>query len=49
MLTTDAFNEVLATMPSVDRKLLTVLAQRLREVEEQYMSATHQVVNLHTV
>ena len=49
MLTTDAFNEVLATMPSVDRKLLTVLAQRLREVEEQYMSATHQTVNLHTV
>src|SRR5450631_3608646 len=33
MLTTAAFNEVLATMPTVDRKLLTVLAGRLREIE----------------
>ena len=37
MLTTDAFNEVLATMPSVDRKLLSVLASRLREIEERYL------------
>jgi CRP/FNR family cyclic AMP-dependent transcriptional regulator len=37
MLTTDAFNEVLATMPSVDRKLLSVLASRLREIEERYV------------
>ena len=37
MLTTDAFNEVLATMPSVDRKLLSVLASRLREFEERYL------------
>jgi CRP-like cAMP-binding protein len=37
MLTTDAFNEVLATMPSVDRKLLSVLAGRLREIEERYV------------
>jgi CRP-like cAMP-binding protein len=37
MLTTDAFHEVLATMPSVDRKLLSVLATRLREIEERYV------------
>jgi CRP-like cAMP-binding protein len=37
MLTTAAFNEVLATMPSVDRKLLAVLAGRLREIEERYV------------
>jgi CRP-like cAMP-binding protein len=37
MLTTAAFNEVLATMPSVDRKLLSVLAGRLREIEERYV------------
>ena len=39
MLTTAAFNEVLATMPSVDRKLLTVLAARLRDVEARYVPA----------
>jgi len=49
MLTTDAFNEVLATMPSVDRKLLTVLAERLRDVEEKYMHATAQDLDLSTI
>ncbi len=39
MLTTAAFNEVLATMPSVDRKLLTVLAGRLRDIEARYVPA----------
>jgi CRP/FNR family cyclic AMP-dependent transcriptional regulator len=39
MLTTAAFNEVLATMPSVDRKLLTVLARRLRDIEARYVPA----------
>jgi len=39
MLTTAAFYEVLATMPSVDRKLLAVLAGRLREIEERYVPA----------
>lgn len=37
MLTTAAFNEVLTTMPSVDRKLLTVLAGRLRDIEARYV------------
>ncbi len=40
MLTTEAFNEVLTTMPSVDRKLLTVVAGRLREVEAKYIPAS---------
>jgi CRP-like cAMP-binding protein len=39
MLTGAAFNEVLTMMPSVDRKLLTVLAGRLREIEERYVPA----------
>jgi CRP/FNR family transcriptional regulator, cyclic AMP receptor protein len=40
MLTTPAFNEVLTTMPSVDRKLLTVLAKRLRDIEARYVPAS---------
>ena len=40
MLTSEAFNEVLTTMPSVDRKLLTVVAGRLREVEAKYVPAS---------
>ena len=39
MLTTAAFNQILATMPSVDRKLLTVLARRLRDIEARYVPA----------
>jgi CRP/FNR family cyclic AMP-dependent transcriptional regulator len=49
MLTTAAFNEVLTTMPSVDRKLLTVLAARLREVEDRYMPASERGVSLHNL
>ena len=37
MLTTAAFNEVLTTMPSVNRKLLSVLAGRLRDIEARYV------------
>src|SRR5579862_6396015 len=39
MLTTDDFDQVLATMPSVDRKLLAVLAARLRDIEARYVPA----------
>ena len=39
MLTTDAFNRALATMPSVDRKMLAVLAARLRDMEAKYLPA----------
>ena len=40
MLTTAAFSEVLTTMPSVDRKLLSVLAKRLRDIEARYVPAS---------
>jgi CRP/FNR family transcriptional regulator, cyclic AMP receptor protein len=40
MLTTSAFNQVLTTMPSVDRKLLTVLAKRLRDIEARFVPAS---------
>jgi len=46
MLTTDAFNEVLATMPSVDRKLLSVLAGRLRDIEARYVPADERKANV---
>jgi CRP/FNR family cyclic AMP-dependent transcriptional regulator len=39
MITTAAFNGALATMPSVDRKMLTVLAARLRDIEARYVPA----------
>jgi CRP/FNR family cyclic AMP-dependent transcriptional regulator len=39
MLTTAAFEGVLKTMVSVDRKLLTVLAARLRDIETRYVPA----------
>ena len=40
MLTTAAFNQVLESMPTVDRKLLTVLAKRLRDIEARYVPAS---------
>jgi len=40
MLTTAAFSRVLTTMPSVDRKLLNVLAKRLRDIETRYVPAS---------
>lgn len=39
VLTTPAFNGVVATMPSVDRKMLIVLAGRLRDIETKYVPA----------
>jgi len=40
MLTTTDFTRVLESMPSVDRKLLTVLAKRLRDIEARYVPAS---------
>ncbi len=37
VLTIQAFTHVVDTMPSVDRKMLTVLATRLRDVETRYL------------
>jgi CRP-like cAMP-binding protein len=39
VLTTAAFNGVVSTMPSVDRKMLTVLTGRLRDIEAKYVPA----------
>jgi hypothetical protein len=36
-LTKSAFGAVVASMPSVDRKMLTVIAGRLREIEAKYV------------
>jgi CRP-like cAMP-binding protein len=39
VLTAPAFTNVVDSMPSVDRKMLTVLVERLRDVEERYVPA----------
>jgi CRP/FNR family transcriptional regulator, cyclic AMP receptor protein len=44
VLTTRAFDDVVASMPSVDRKMLIVLAHRLREIENRYVPADARVV-----
>lgn len=44
MLTNAAFNGALATMPSVDRKMLTVLAARLRDIEARYVPANERKI-----
>jgi CRP/FNR family cyclic AMP-dependent transcriptional regulator len=41
VMTAAAFNSVVATMPSVDRKMLMVLTDRLREIEAKYVP-THE-------
>jgi CRP-like cAMP-binding protein len=43
MLAAGAFNDVLASMPSVGRKMLVVLANRLREVEHRYVASGDRV------
>jgi CRP/FNR family transcriptional regulator, cyclic AMP receptor protein len=37
VMSANGFDTVVTTMPSVDRKMLTVLAQRLRDIEEKYV------------
>jgi CRP/FNR family transcriptional regulator, cyclic AMP receptor protein len=39
VLTSTEFSTVVATMPSVDRKMLSVLAARLRDIETKYVPA----------
>ena len=39
VLTTTDFNSVVSTIPSVDRKMLIVLAARLRDIEANYVPA----------
>lgn len=39
VLTTREFLRVVETMPSVDRKIITVLAGRLRDIEDRFLPA----------
>jgi CRP/FNR family cyclic AMP-dependent transcriptional regulator len=45
VLTAKEFDKLIASMPSVDRKMLIVLADRLRDVEERYVPADARVVS----
>jgi CRP/FNR family transcriptional regulator, cyclic AMP receptor protein len=45
VLTTVAFNDVTTTMPSVDRKLMKVLVERLRDVEAKYVPASDHILD----
>ena len=45
VLTAREFDTLVASMPSVDRKMLTVMADRLREVEEHYVPADARLVS----
>jgi CRP-like cAMP-binding protein len=45
MLTNEAFGGALAEMPSVDRKMLTVLAARLRDIEQRYVPVNERSPN----
>jgi len=47
VLTAQAFTSVIDTMPSVDRKMLTVLATRLRDVETRYLPVEERVLTRH--
>ena len=44
VLTAKAFDKLVASMPSVDRKMLIVLANRLREIESRYVPAESRVI-----
>src|SRR5436190_9333964 len=45
MLTNEAFSGAIAEMPSVDRKMLTVLAARLRDIEQRYVPVNERSPN----
>src|SRR5215471_9962413 len=45
VITAGEFNSVVASMPSVDRKMLVVLAERLRDVEARFVPADARVTN----
>jgi len=43
VMTPTEFNSVVSTMPSVDRKMLVVLVERLREIEAKYVPAAERL------
>lgn len=45
VITVGAFNTLVSTMPSVDRKMLIVLAERLRDVEARFVPVEARVTN----
>ena len=44
VLTTQGFGTVVDQMPSVDRKMLTVLATRLRDLEDRFLPASERLL-----
>jgi CRP-like cAMP-binding protein len=45
VITSRSFNSLVSSMPSVDRKMLVVLAERLRDVETRFVPADERVTN----
>jgi CRP-like cAMP-binding protein len=45
VITAGAFNGLVATMPSVDRKMLIVMAERLRDIETRFVPADSRITN----
>jgi CRP-like cAMP-binding protein len=45
VITAGAFNSLVGSMPSVDRKMLLVLAERLRDVEARFVPVEERVTN----
>src|SRR5262245_32916279 len=45
VITAGAFNSLVGDMPSVDRKMLLVLAERLRDIEARFVPAEERVTN----
>jgi len=44
VLTARAFDKLVESMPSVDRKMLIVLANRLRDIEDRYVPAEARII-----
>jgi hypothetical protein len=45
VLTARAFEDLVTSMPSVDRKMLIVLANRLRDIEGRYVPDDSRIIS----
>jgi CRP-like cAMP-binding protein len=45
VIAASAFNSLVGSMPSVDRKMLVVLAERLRDVETRFVPTDERIAN----
>ena len=45
VMTAREFDKLVSSMPSVDRKMLTVIADRLRAIEERYVPSDARVIS----